>query len=248
MKAFIDRLLRNPISFEITSIFVYAFYCIVFAVASIPSIYMIYRGTQLLDGSFLMLFCFTVVCFFAFYIFLVASAIFVGFIERLLTLGFKPGAYPPGSPVFFRWLIYSGLHLWLVNIVLPFLRGNNWIKIYLRAAGAKVGKESFINTREIYDAYLLEIGSEVLIGGEAFLNCHLFEHGHLNLDKIIIGDGSTIGANAYLTPGTRIGKNSAVGIHTYLRRNTEVNDGETVMTPPGMSVRQIVKLIRNDNK
>jgi len=246
MKSFIDRLLRNPISFEITSIFVYAFYCIIFAIASIPSIYLVYRGTQLLDNRLLMLFFFTVICFLAFYVFLVSSSIFVGFVERLLTMGFKPGAYPPGSPVFFRWLIYSGLHLWLVNMVLPFLRGNNWIKIYLRVAGAKVGKETFINTKEIYDSYLVEIGDRVLIGGEAFLNCHLFEHGHLNLDKIIIGDDSTIGAKAYLTPGTRIGKNSAVGMNTYLRRNTEIDDGETVMTPPGMSVRQIVKLMREN--
>ena len=246
MKSFIDRLLRNPVSFEITSIFVYAFYCIIFAIASIPSIYLVYRGTQLLDNRFLMLFFFTVICFLAFYVFLVSSSIFVGFVERLLTMGFKPGAYPPGSPVFFRWLIYSGLHLWLVNMVLPFLRGNNWIKIYLRVAGAKVGKETFINTKEIYDSYLVEIGDRVLIGGEAFLNCHLFEHGHLNLDKIIIGDDSTIGAKAYLTPGTRIGKNSAVGMNTYLRRNTEIDDGETVMTPPGMSVRQIVKLMREN--
>jgi len=246
VKSFIDRLLRNPISFEITSIFVYAFYCIIFAIASIPSIYLVYRGTQLLDDRLLMLFFFTIICFLAFYMFLVTSSIFVGFVERLLTLGFKPGAYPPGSPVFFRWLIYSGLHLWLVNLVLPFLRGNNWIKIYLRVAGAKVGKETFINTKEIYDSYLVEIGDRVLIGGEAFLNCHLFEHGLLNLDKIIVGDDSTIGAKAYLTPGTRIGKNSAVGMNTYLRRNTEVVDGETVMTPPGMSVRQIVKLMREN--
>jgi hypothetical protein len=174
----------------------------------------------------------------------VVSSIVVGSVERLLTLGLKPGAYPPGSPVFFRWLVYSGLHLWLVSLVLPFLRGNNWIKIYLRVAGAKVGKETFINTKDIYDAYLLEIGDKVLIGGEAFLNCHLFEHGHLNLDTIIIGDGTTVGANAYLTPGTRTGKNSAVGMYTYLRRNTEVGDGEALLTPPGMSARQVVKLMR----
>ena len=248
MKSFIDRLLRNPVTFEITSIFVYAFYCLVFAIASIPSIFLIHRGILILDSSFLRLFIFTVICFLAFYIFLVISAIFIGFVERLLTFGFKPGAYPPGSPVFFRWLVYAGLHLWLVNLVLPFLRGNNWIKIYLRVAGAKVGKETFINTKDIYDPYLLEIGDEVLIGGEAFLNCHLFEHGHLNLDKIIIDDNATIGANAYLTPGTRIGKNSAVGMYTYLRRNTEVADGETLMTPPGMSVRKIVKLMRDGEK
>jgi len=248
MKTFIDKLLRNPITFEITSLFVYAFYCMVFAIAAIPSVFLIHQGMQVLDNSFLTLFIFTVICFLSFYVFFVVSSIVVGFVERLLTLGFKPGSYPPGSPVFFRWLIYSGLHLWLVNLVLPFLRGNNWIKIYLRVTGAKVGKETFINTSDIYDAYLLEIGDEVLIGGEVFLNCHLFEHGHLNLDKIVIGDNSTIGANAYLTPGNRVGKNGAVGMYTYLRRNTEVGEGETVMTPPGMSIRQIVKIMRDGEK
>jgi len=248
VKSFIDRLLRNPVTFEITSIFVYAFYCLVYAVATLPSLVIIYFGVQLLDGSFLWNFIFTILCFLALYVFFIFCAIFVGFVERLLTLGFKPGAYAPGSPVFFRWLVYSGLHLWLINIVLPFLRGNNWIKIYMRVAGAKVGKETFINTKDIYDAYLLEIGSEVVVGGESYLNCHLFEHGYLKLDKIIIGDNSTIAAKVYLTPGTRIGKNSAVGINTFLRRNTEIADGETLMTPPGMNIRQIVKLMKENKK
>ena len=160
----------------------------------------------------------------------------------------KPGAYPVGSPVFLRWLIYAGLHLWLVNLVLPFIRGNNWIKIYLRVAGAKIGKETFVNTKDIYDPYLLEIGNEVLIGGDAYINCHFFEHGHLNLNKIIIGDGSTIGGKSYLTPGTRIGKNSTVGVNTHLRRNTEVGDGEILLTPPGMTLRNVVKIMRDNQK
>ena len=248
MKTFIDRLLRNPISFEITSIPVYLFYCLVFAIAAAPSAYIIYLGTRFLNGSFLMVLLLTLFCSVAFYVFLITSAIFVGFVERLLTLGIKPGAYPIGSPIFFRWLVYSGLHLWQVNLVLPFLRGNNWIKIYLKIAGAKIGTQSFINTSEIYDPYLLEIGREVLVGGEAFLNCHLYENGFLNLGKITIGDYSTIGAEAYLTPGTVIGTKSAVGIHTYLRRNTEIKDGDALMTPPGMSPRQIVKLTRGKNK
>jgi len=248
LKSFIDRLLRNPITFEITSVFVYAFYCLVFAVASIPSVFFVYWGTRFLGRGFLFLALFATICFLAFYLFLIASATFVGFVERLLTLGLKPGAYKVGSPVFFRWLVYSGLHLWLVNLVLPFLRGNNWIKIYLRIAGAKVGKETFINSKDIFDAYLLEIGDNVLVGGEAFLNCHLYEGGHLNLGKIIIADGTTIGGNAYLTPGTKTGKNSTIGMRTYLRRNTEMRDGEALLTPPGMSARQVVKLIRNDEK
>jgi len=248
MRSFIDRFIRNPISFEITSIIFYVIFCFIFAVGAIPSLAMIYFGTQLLDGSFLMIFLFTAICFLAVYIFFVFSSLFVGLVERLMTLGIKPGAYPVGSPVFLRWLIYAGLHLWLVNLVLPFIRGNNWIKIYLRVAGAKIGKETFVNTKDIYDPYLLEIGNEVVIGGDAYINCHFFEHGHLNLDKIIIGDGSTIGGKSYLTPGTRIGKNSTVGVNTYIRRNTEVGDGEILLTPPGMNLRQVVKIMRDKEK
>lgn len=248
MKNFIDRLLRNPVTFEITSIPVYAFYCLVFAAASIPSVLLVRLGANLLGDNLLLFFVFVLICFLAFYVFLIFSTLVVGFTERLLTLGFKPGAYQVGSPVFFRWLVYSGLHLWTVNIVLPFLRGNNWIKIYLRAAGAKVGKEVFVNSKDIYDPYLLEIGDNVLIGGEAFLNCHLYENGCLYLGKIILADGVTVGGGAYLTPGTIAGKDSKIGMYTYLFRNTNIQNEETVMTPPGMNVKQIAKLTRKERK
>jgi len=248
MKSFIDRLIRNPISFEITSIFVYLFYCLVLALAAIPSVLLVRWGTRFLGGSVFFLSMFTLVIFVAFYVFMVFCAVVVGSIERLLTLGFKPGAYPPGSPVFFRWLIYSGLHLWTVNLVLPFLRGNNWIKIYLRITGAKVGKEVFINTKDFYDPYLMRIEDNVIIGGEAYLNAHIFEDGHLILGEILLGEGTYVGAKAYLTPGTRTGKNSRIGMHTYLRRNTDVPDGECLITSPGMSRRQVIRLMRMKEK
>ena len=248
MKTFIDRLLRNSITFEITAIFVYMFYCIVFAVSMFPSFILIRWGTDLLNDTYLMLFVFATICTLSLYMFLIVSTVVVGTIERLLTIGIKPGSYSPGSVTFFRWLTYSGLHLWFVIIVLTFLRGTNWIKIYMRIAGAKVGRETFINAKDIYDTYLIELGNEVMIGGDAFLNCHLYENGFLNLRKIIIEDGATIGAHSYLTPGTRIGKNATVGMCTYLRRNTTVRDGETLMTPPGMGRRQVIRMMRHKGK
>ena len=249
MKNFIDRLLRNPISFEITAIFVYSFYCVIFAVAAIPAALLVRLGWSIeLGEGVLELIVFVVICSLAFYVFLVSCAIFVGFVERLLTLGLKAGEYPVGSSVFFRWLMYSGLHLWMVNLILPFIRGNNWIKIYLRIAGAKVGREVFVNTKEIYDAYLLEIGDNVIVGGDAFLNCHLFENGNLILGKIKLGDGTVIGGKAYITPGVYTGKNSKIGIHTYLRRNTKIRDGESVASLPGMNIRQIAKLMNAEQK
>ena len=248
MGNFINKLLRNPASFEVISIFAYAFYCFVYAVAAMPSVLIIRLGMGLLGRHFLFVLLFAFICALAFYVFLVSAAIVVGFAERLLTLGLKPGSYPVGSPVFFKWLVYSGLHLWTVNLILPFLRGNNWIKIYLRIAGAKVGKGVFVNSKDIFDAYLLEIGDNVLVGGEAFINCHLYEDGSLILGRIIIGEGTTIGANAYLTPGTVTGRNCKIGMYTYLRRNTNIQDGESIVAPPGMNIRQLIKLMKAERK
>jgi len=245
MGKIIDKLLRNPVTFEVTSIFVYLFYCLVYAIAAVPSALLIRWGTRFLGGHILLFLLFVCICCASFYIFLIASAIVVGFAERLLTLGLKPGAYEIGSPEFFQWLVYSGLHLWSVNIILPFLRGNNWIKIYLRISGAKIGKEVFINTKHVYDAYLLEIEDNVIVGGEVFLNCHLFENGCLILGRIKLGEGTMIGAKAYLPPGSHTGKNSKVGINTYFRLNTNVQDGESMITLPGINLRTAVKLMKD---
>ncbi|MCL1921924.1 MAG: hypothetical protein FWG50_12775 [Kiritimatiellaeota bacterium] len=247
MKRLLDRVLRNAIVFEVIAVFLYAFYCLVFAVAATPAALLLRWGArQFLGGGFFMLFVFVFLCFAAFYIFLVSSTLFVGAVERVMTLGMRPGAYPTGSPAFTRWLAYSGLHLWMVLLVLPCLRGGNWIKMYLRITGAKIGRGAFLNTKDFYDPYLLEIGDNVVIGGDATLTCHLFEGGRLHLGRISLGDGTAIGAHAYLTPGTTTGKNSKVGMNTFLQRNTAVRNGETHLALPGMTLRQAVKLMRKE--
>ena len=227
------------------SLILYAFYCLIFAAAVTPSALLIRWGAQrCLGNGELMLFLFLFLCFVACYVFLVSAALVVGLVERIMTLGFKPGTYSTGSSVFARWIVYSGLHLWMVYLVLPFIRGNNWIKVYLRIAGARVGRGAFLNTQHFYDPYLLDIGDSVVIGGEATLTCHLFEGGRLHLGNIRIGDATAIGAHAYLTPGTATGINSKIGMNTFLQRNTTVRNGETHLSLPSMSLRQAVRLMR----
>jgi len=244
MKGLIDRILRNSIFFEILAIFIYSFYCLIFAVASVPSVLVIRWGTQMLDGTLLRLLLFVALCFLTLYLFFISAAVVVGITERLLTLDFKPGAYSTDSPIFLRWLAYAGLHMWAVVLIFSFLQGTNWIKIYLRIAGAKIGKSVFINTKRIYDPYLLQIKDNVIVGGEATIMCHLFEGGRLILGEVLLESGTSVGANSYLTPGTHTGKNSSIGIYTNLRRNTVMKDGEVLITPPSMSLRQVAKIIR----
>lgn len=245
---FIDRFLRNSFCFELASVVAYLFFSLVFAAAGIPAVFLLRLVVVRWWEAPAFAAIFSLALFLAFCVFLVSAVLFVGSVERILSLGIKPGAYPVGSLIFFRWLVLSGLHLWMIHLVLPFWRGTNWIKIYLRIAGAKVGRESFLNTSHFYDPYLLTIGDGVIIGGETFVSCHLFEAGHLIISPITIADGTLVGASSYLTPGTKTGVNSHVGMYTYLRRNTEMRDGEIRMTPPGMTIRQYRSFLREKKR
>lgn len=245
MKRIINRILFNAITFEILSIIIYIFYCVIFAISSIPSFLLIKNMVWLLQGNWAKKFAFVLICFISLYVFWICSALLVGLVERLLTLGFKEGKYATSSFTFLRWLIVSGLHLWALYLVLPYLQGSNWIKLYLRIVGAKVGKNVFINTRLINDAYLLTIEDNVVIGGDAVITCHLFENNMLILGKIVLCEGASIGANSYITPGAVINENSKIGIFTKLRRNSIVAKGSTVMALPGMNIRQVARIMRS---
>ena len=50
------------------------------------------------------------------------------------------------------------------------MAGSSFAKIFYRILGAKIGKNTFINTRGLHDAYLLEIGDNVVIGAGSVVN------------------------------------------------------------------------------
>ena len=244
MNAKLLKIASSPFVFEIISVFIYSFYCLVFSIGAIPSFLLINAGVRLLGMGTFQHFIFLWLCFFAIYLFWIFAAITVGIFEHIFTHGFKPGIYDMNSTTFLRWMINSGLHLWAIYLVLPFLQGSNWIKVYLRIAGAKIGKNVHLNTRIINDVCLLKIEDNVIVGGDAVITCHLFDNGKLMLGKISLGEGTMVGANAYLTPGTTTCKNSKIGTYTRLGINTYIKEGEIITVLPGMSLRQVASLIR----
>jgi hypothetical protein len=186
-------------------ILVYIFYGAVFGISLVPSMFLVYKIFSLLDFSLwwsFLIFGITIGA--SLYLFFIVALIVFGIFEKLLVLGFKPGKYSTSSFLFLRWLIYSGLHILLINTVLPFMAGSSFAKIFYRILGAKIGKNTFINTRGLHDAYLLEIGENVVIGNETDISCHIFEGNHLILGKIKIGDNTLIGTHCYIMPDVTI--------------------------------------------
>lgn len=245
MQKLIKFFMTNTLMFSIVSLLTYVFYGVVIGTCMIPSFLFIrlilnYIDIAQISGIALLAISVGV----AVYIYFITSLIAFGILERILTIGFKPGRYKTSSPLFSRWIIYSGLHVILLNTTLPFMTGTVWGKLFYRILGCKLGKNVFINSKGLHDAYLLEIGDNVVIGGDSNISCHIFEGDTLILGKIKIGNNSLISAESYIMPGVEIGNKCSIGIKAYVRKNKKIEDGSIVMAVPGMDAKKIAELIK----
>lgn len=166
------------------------------------------------------------------------GAIFQATLVRLLSLGIKPGRYPKVSSVTLRWLIYSGIYNISTRTILPFIPVSWFITAYFRIVGAKIGRNVFINTPWLNDAYLLTLEDGVILGGNAEISCHLYEREWLHLERIRIGKDSLVGTGAYVPPGTDIGERCVVGARCYLRKGTNLPDGSVYTVIAGLPARR----------
>ena len=245
MKKILTFLITNQVTYSIGMLFVYAFYGAVLGISLVPSAFLVYKVFNILDFSVLSHFIlFTITLGISLYLFFIVALLIFGVVERILVIGFKPGKYPTSSFLFVRWLIYSGLHILLLNTVLPFMAGSSFAKIFYRILGAKIGKNTFINTRGLHDAYLLEIGDNVVVGGETDISCHIFEGNHLILGKVKIGSNTLIGTHCYIMPDVTIGDKCNVGLYSYVRKKRNIEDGSMIMAIPGLSARKVAEIVK----
>ena len=252
MKKIIQFLMGNVITYTIISLLTYVFYGAVIGISLAPAVYIIYQYINIVGlGSILNIFLFAITLGVSIYVFFITALLVFGIVERILIIGFKPGRYSIDSGVFARWLVYSGLHVILLYMVLPFTSGTPFAKIFYKILGCKIGKNVFINTKGLHDAYLLEIENNVVIGGDSNINCHIFEGKELILGNVKIGSNTLICANTYIMPGATIGKNCNIGLNSYIRKNKKIPDNSMIMAIPGVPAKKVAEIImdkKEDNK
>lgn len=247
MKKIINFLMNNFITSTIISLITYIFYGIIIGISMFPSIFIIYKFLEYIPlNNIKHLIYFALILGISVYIFFIFALLVFGITERILVIGFKPGRYSINSGVFARWLVYSGLHVILLNLVLPYVSGTVFAKIFYRILGCKIGKNVFINTKGLHDAYLLEIKDNVVIGGDANISCHIFEGNQLILNKIVIGSNTLISAEAYIMPGVTIGDNCNIGLKSYIRKNKKIENNSLIMSIPGLPHRKVAEIIKEN--
>jgi|WetSurMetagenome_2_1015567.scaffolds.fasta_scaffold00060_44 acetyltransferase-like isoleucine patch superfamily enzyme len=244
MKKILDFIAKSePIQAAIT-LFIYAGDAVVIGISLMPSIWLFLWAKHVLltRTAPLPVMAFSVACGCAVFLYFITGAIVMGVTIRLLSLGMKAGRYPMVSFTMLRWLIYSGIYHLAGKTILDLIPLSFLSTMFFRIIGAKIGRNVSINTWYLNDAYLLEIGDNVIIGGKTDISCHTFENGSLLLRHIKIGDGTFIGQRCYISPGVTIGRNCVIGQYSFIRKNKEIPDRSVIASLGGLPIREITRL------
>jgi non-ribosomal peptide synthetase-like protein len=152
-----------------------------------------------------------------------ASFLFVIAAKWLVVGKIRPGRYPLWGVMYFRW--------WLSDRIAEvpprhLLSGSSLNAVYLRALGAKVGRDVLIGAVTIRAPDLLHIGNGVSIGSSVNLENARVERGELILSSIHIGDEAVVDSYAVMEGDTAIGEYAHLGGLSSLAAGQRVPDAQ----------------------
>ena len=144
---------------------------------------------------------------------------------------FRPGEIRLWSLAYFRfWLVKTLMR----TSPLVLLRGSPLTTFYLRAMGAKVGRNVTIMTNRLpVCTDLLTIGEGTVIRKDAVLNGYRAHGGVIQLGALTLGRDVIVGEGSVLDVGTALGDGSQLGHRSTLYTGQSVPAGERWHGSPG---------------
>jgi hypothetical protein len=250
---FLERLARSSVVKSVLTLVVYAFYACVLGASLAPSTMLIvwalnrFLAPVANAGRFpgigsLLLFCLFIGA--AAFVFFFFGLLLMGCVIRLLSLGVKPGRHEAASPVVLLWIVLNGVFTMAWRIILPIVPMTPFSQMFYRLSGCRIGKNVWINSINLIDSYMITIGDNTVIGGEAVLSPHVFENGKLLIKPITIGKNCLIGGHSYISPGVTIGDGSVIGMKAYVRRGKHLPPGSRLSSMAGLPLERALDLER----
>lgn len=159
-------------------------------------------------------------------VFLVYTAAFIVYRLFLWLLPLQEGSIPEHSRAELSANVNILFYLLLFNTLVrshvlpvPIMR-----LVYL-ALGARLGGNTY-SAGALLDPPLTEIGSNCIVGHDAVIFAHVIEGSKLELKRVRIGDGVTIGAMAIVMAGVTIGDGAIVSAGAVVGKDTRIGAGE----------------------
>ena len=208
----------------IFTLFMYSLGIVILGMAIFPGVYFLYQlwihTAQLGVTLRILYFCFGFVG--GYFVSGTMLMFLVSLVSIIFRLKLKEGEFDVGSPEIFKWVFVNAFFMVVKVIFLDLILLTPYCALFYRMMGAKIGSNVLINSKNVGDLSLLEIGDNSAIGGSATIIAHSFEKGGLKLKKVIIGKNVIIGLNSVIFPGVEIGDNAMIAAGAIVPKGTHV--------------------------
>ncbi len=119
---------------------------------------------------------------------------------------YKPNQHPMWtSDVWLSEAITSTYEALTVPFLLDFMRGTPWLPILLKLFGVKTGKRVWMNTTDVTEFDMVDIGDDTAMNEDCGPQTHLFEDRVMKVGAIKIGKRCNIGARSIILYDSEIG-------------------------------------------
>jgi non-ribosomal peptide synthetase-like protein len=144
--------------------------------------------------------------------FALACGASVVLLKWLIVGRYKPTTQPLWSTFVWRTELVTATYenLAVSNLLEP-LRGTPWLPAYLRLLGCKIGKRCYMDTTDVTEHDLVNIGDDVALNDFAGLQTHLFEDRVMKVSSVHVHDRATIGSYAIVLYDAEIGEDAQLG-------------------------------------
>lgn len=157
-----------------------------------------------------------------FFIFGLSLLMLVGFFNIALNLRLKEGNYDFKNGELLKWYFLNALVQAVKAFFMDFMLLTPFASLFYLMMGARLGQNVQINSKNVADISLLEIGDNSLIGGNATVIGHIFERKGLKLKKVKIGKNVVVGLNSVIMPGVEIGDGAIVAAGAIVPKDTVI--------------------------
>ncbi|HEV3339815.1 MAG TPA: Pls/PosA family non-ribosomal peptide synthetase, partial [Pirellulales bacterium] len=156
-------------------------------------------------------------------------AVFVTIAVKWLLMGrYRPCERPLWSTFVWKTELVAAMHEHLADLFLiGKLSGTPFVCWFFRLLGAKIGQRVYLDTTDITEFDLVDIGDEATINRDVTLQTHLFEDRVMKMSHVRIGRRASVGSMSLVLYDTEMGERSALGELSLLMK------GETL--PAGTS-------------
>ncbi|MEQ3551119.1 Pls/PosA family non-ribosomal peptide synthetase [Pseudonocardia nematodicida] len=140
------------------------------------------------------------------------------------TLGFR-GLQPRTASIYDRYFWFHE-RLWKLY-VRPVLAGSPLLVWRNRLAGLPAGRRVFDDGASLPEKSLVTIGDDAVLNAGSVIQCHSLEDGRFESGRVRVGDGASIGVQAFVHYSTEIGDGARLAADSFLMKGEQVGPGES---------------------